>query len=491
MTTDAQEQGWVFYIDGSFRQSRGGWGIHGYRYANVPMKKGIGVNQVPTDKGYRVIELTETVTPIEYIDAFGPTINGHTNNIAELEALLQVFVILEQYPHCPVTILGDSEYVLKGYDKGLAIWPKKGWLTSSNEPVANKGIWQQLLIYKQKIQERKQRIVFIKVAGHSGNLGNDLADLNARTGSGGMKESVQFTVDPTKYHKPEVECNPLFMKTRLLFNIGKPVKEVVQPSTFYFFYQLGRMSSFGHKQGDSVEDRYDKSDLLLGRRIADATFSVVRLNEQDPYIEQLKAMHRNAFDTDIVELAIARLDNAYRPIVYDRINRMQTAGIVVSKENDAIVTAHDELITKTLNPPRLAMDAVDQFMILQERLMLFLNQTEAKGITQIDITDQFFTTEESKKKTIYRLHKEITTNTPFLSFKTQFKGNDVVIKLVLGIDIPVRNTLAKFADDKTRVTLLIVANGPLSYSFATVFQTDYGDAIYQSPYSQFVIPKKT
>ena len=73
----------------------------------------------------------------------------------------------------------------------------------------------------------------------------------------------------------------------------------------------------------------------------------------------------------------------------------------------------------------------------------------------------------------------------------EFKGSNVVIRLVLGVDLPARNMLAKLADEQTRVTLLVMAIGPLSYSYAVVFQTIYGDAIYQSPYSQFIIPKKT
>ena len=57
-------------------------------------------------------------------------------------------------------------------------WMKKGWVTSKKEPVENKELWQRLYEEKQKFTN----ITFIKVKGHSDNVGNNRADALANKG---------------------------------------------------------------------------------------------------------------------------------------------------------------------------------------------------------------------------------------------------------------------------------------------------------------------
>ncbi|MFO5520856.1 hypothetical protein ACLBP3_30040, partial [Klebsiella pneumoniae] len=57
------------------------------------------------------------------------------------------------------------------------------------------------------------------------------------------------------------------------------------------------------------------------------------------------------------------------------------------------------------------------------------------------------------------------------------------------IDITSRNQLARIGANKVKMEILVVAEGPYSYSYSIVFVTDDGSAIYQSPYTQFILPK--
>jgi len=480
--------GMVLYVDGSFRRGRAGWGFHGYTYQDKPLTRGIGIKQLPTTKGYAPMALPDTVTPLEYFDAFGPVTESPTNNTGELQAAIEAFRLAIELDVPHLYLLLDSEYVRKGLTQWVKGWTKRNWMTSQGEPVANKSYWLTLIDLETKFKDgRSVELVWIK--GHSGDVGNDLADFNARTGSGNGGESYLSRSPVEGYHNPKTDVNPLYLKTRMLFNLGGSDHRT-DGGCYYYQYQLGRLQSYGHKQQDTQKDRHDKTDLLLGRRIADATFCVVKVPEADEYLESLIDYHAQAHQRDIVELAIARLDIAYKPAVYQRIRQVGDKALIPIKSNGSLITPNDDLVTKTLDPPRLAMEAVNTFANMERQLNGLLENTLGKHVDVIDITDTFYGRElKGKTKEVVSLHKHITNTTPTLDIPTEFKGQTVTLKLVLGVDIPQRNALAKLAGEDTRVSVLVMADGPLAYSFATVFQTAQGSAIYQSPYTRFVLPK--
>ncbi|MFO5546913.1 hypothetical protein ACLBPS_29515, partial [Klebsiella pneumoniae] len=79
---------------------------------------------------------------------------------------------------------------------------------------------------------------------------------------------------------------------------------------FYYIYNLGRMHNYGHKPKDTAKDKLTKADLILGRRISEATFSVYKPNEPDEYLQLLINMHTEALGTENPELGIINLANA-------------------------------------------------------------------------------------------------------------------------------------------------------------------------------------
>lgn len=486
--------GAVLYADGSFgtfRSKWGGWGVHGYFYENIPLTQGIGLKQLPTTTGYQPVQITESVKPIRYVDALGSVDYPEvTNNVAELLALEKTLDLIERFDIQNGLILTDSNYVIKGLTQFITSWVTNNWRKKTGEVIANREHWERIYPKWNAVKEAGRTIQLEWVKGHSGNVGNDLADLNARTGSGGVPRDIVHVSDVLKYHNPETEFNPLILKNRMLFNFSTELPPVdITHGKHYYTYQLGRSSTYGNKQGDTVKDKHDKSDLLLGRRISDATFCVLHVPEPDSYLDQLMDMHANEFSDEIVDLAVVRLDNAYRPSIYQRINRFGIGGMIIRKSNETIFDPNGELITKTLKPPRLAKEAIDVFAIMERRLHELVKGTIGKGVTVVEITEHFFGDAIVKKKEVKQLHKTITSKTQTVDINVQFKDNDVVLRLLLGIDVPPRNNLAKIADVVKRVSVAIVANGPYSYTYATLFETDAGNAIYQSPYTQFVIPK--
>jgi ribonuclease HI len=101
------------------------------------------------------------------------TLNGGelatTNNRMELMAVIKALESLQESSH--VVITTDSLYVLKGVTEWMVGWKKRGWLTSSKQPVKNIDLWQRLdgIIHKHHLKWQ-----WIK--GHSGHPENELAD---------------------------------------------------------------------------------------------------------------------------------------------------------------------------------------------------------------------------------------------------------------------------------------------------------------------------
>ena len=98
-----------------------------------------------------------------------------TNNQMELTAPIMA---LKKIPKgSKIQIFTDSKYVKSGITEWIHKWKKNGWKTASKKPVKNKDLWKQLdyLI-------KDHTINWEWVRGHSGNPGNEKADLLANKG---------------------------------------------------------------------------------------------------------------------------------------------------------------------------------------------------------------------------------------------------------------------------------------------------------------------
>ena len=98
-----------------------------------------------------------------------------TNNRMELTAPIEALASLKRT--CQITIYTDSEYVRKGMTEWIVGWQRRGWKTADNKPVKNADLWQRLdgLCKLQHVEWRW-------VKGHSGDPGNERADVLANRG---------------------------------------------------------------------------------------------------------------------------------------------------------------------------------------------------------------------------------------------------------------------------------------------------------------------
>ncbi len=92
-----------------------------------------------------------------------------TNNIMELTAAV---VALNQLKDpCEVVLTSDSQYLVKGMTEWINGWIRKGWINSSKQPVKNKELWVEL-----DRLNRRHRISWVWIRGHSGHVENERCD---------------------------------------------------------------------------------------------------------------------------------------------------------------------------------------------------------------------------------------------------------------------------------------------------------------------------
>ncbi|MGF6525183.1 ribonuclease HI [Variovorax sp. PvP013] len=100
-----------------------------------------------------------------------------TNNRMELEAVIEGLSALKR--PCKVVIYLDSQYVRQGITEWIHGWKAKGWRTSTKQPVKNAELWQRL---DKLVHESGHQIEWRWVKGHSGDPGNERADMLANKG---------------------------------------------------------------------------------------------------------------------------------------------------------------------------------------------------------------------------------------------------------------------------------------------------------------------
>ena len=103
----------------------------------------------------------------------GPFASGaeahSTNQRMEIAAALNAVRTLTG----PLEVVSDSTYVVNCFrDSWYVGWRKRGWLNSQKKPVANRDLWEPLIV---AVRDRGD-VTFRWVKGHSGDPMNDLVD---------------------------------------------------------------------------------------------------------------------------------------------------------------------------------------------------------------------------------------------------------------------------------------------------------------------------
>ena len=98
-----------------------------------------------------------------------------TNNRMELMGAIAALEALKR--HCQVRLHTDSKYVQQGITAWVHDWKRRGWKTSSKQPVKNADLWHRL-----DGLAAQHQIEWVWVKGHAGHDGNERADELANRG---------------------------------------------------------------------------------------------------------------------------------------------------------------------------------------------------------------------------------------------------------------------------------------------------------------------
>jgi ribonuclease HI len=112
-----------------------------------------------------------------------------TNSTMEFMAAIAAIYAFnaEAPPHATLTILSDSEYLIKTATLWIPAWKRRGWQTAAGLPVKNLDLVQEV-----ERLTKPGRITWRHVRGHSGVAGNERADVLA----GEARKLVAAGADP-------------------------------------------------------------------------------------------------------------------------------------------------------------------------------------------------------------------------------------------------------------------------------------------------------
>ena len=477
-------QGLVVYSDGGFRKNCGGWGIHGYLFSTDKPKKGSGnPKYILTAKGY--VAKTDVVdelpiTPIHYVDGFGSLLPPSTNNIGELISTINALEHAGKYEITTVDIFTDSEYVQKGLDTWVDGWKKNNWLKKDNTPPANIDLWKKLVTLRDDLIFRGVAVNISWVKAHTDDdpsvttiLGNVMADklatLGVLTAIGGKMINDIQTVAADGYWKQEVERHPFLSNRRMYFNT---MMEYLRTGKYY--------------TGDHGTD-----DAMLGTKISDGIYSVVVLNTPDSILELVRN-YQSSMSGNADAIIMARMDSLYKGEIYDDIMRFKELTMLQrDKSRLDLYWLDKEPLTRELQPPMLAMRAIEALSELNDKLVLFTNESSDLVVT--DITGVLYTFESKKDKkgnaesVVYKLKPEY--NVGFSALKTNVKYQseggikETQITITVGLDIINRNALKRLEDMKPKVSIITWLEGPEAFRYLTVIEANGDICIQGSCYS--------
>lgn len=118
----------------------------------------------------------------EYIERYtinynySETYENVTNNQMELKAILHVLKLAAEHKEWNFTVYSDSAYAVNSINDWMYGWARNGWINSKKKPVENLDLMKEIYSY---IEFPMENFELKKIEGHSGYLGNELADAYA------------------------------------------------------------------------------------------------------------------------------------------------------------------------------------------------------------------------------------------------------------------------------------------------------------------------
>ena len=456
-------KGVVLYTDGGCDDDGvGGYGVHGYAFEEPAPTSGYGCRKMqPTSLGYSAEAPKPLVTILNWVDIWGGAADS-TNNRQELSGAIAALTYVKGQQFTSAVLLLDSDYVRLGITEHIIAWKARDWKKSDRKDVTNKDLWVVLDELYQGLLSTGVSITWIKVSGHSGEVGNDKADENCYLGKllireGKHGQEVVHVSEPKGYWNPQKDINRMFSKPKWYFNTGDGCESHPTSKDGRFVYYLGC---------------HGKDNNLLGKRISDNDVSVVFVAEQDPILETVRGFQQAKAIDRMYSVIVADLAAITNPTTYDNLRTFGMSCLQRIGIKTDIFNHRKTPLTEELRPPRIAFRAIDFMNILAMLLEEYL--VRDSRLTYTDVTDTFYSAIEDKKGVKTVLKGNIKQNTKSMKQRVLYntKGSEAScdVTLTMGIDIADRNTLAALADRHPKVHVITWRESDIAFRYATVIE---------------------
>ena len=124
--------------------------------------------------------------PDNRIKEIGGAAQETTNNRMELIAAIEALKLVREMKYLePVSLVTDSEYVLKGITEWIIGWKRRGWKTAAKKPVLNQDLW--ILLNELNTEQ----INWEYTRGHAGDPNNERCDEIAQSLSRGEQVNLE------------------------------------------------------------------------------------------------------------------------------------------------------------------------------------------------------------------------------------------------------------------------------------------------------------
>ena len=138
----------------------------------------------PGPGGYGIVEYDIKLNTIFY--TYSEYFKNVTNNQMELKAILHVIKLAAADKENSYLVYSDSAYAVNSINTWMNGWARNGWVNSKKKPVENLNLIQEIYSY---LEFPMENFDLRKIDGHSGHLGNELADALA---TGNMKKKEEL-----------------------------------------------------------------------------------------------------------------------------------------------------------------------------------------------------------------------------------------------------------------------------------------------------------
>ena len=454
----------VFSVDGSAYPNPGhyGYGVHGYIYeTGVYNKNNDRLNtHHTTNIGYIEHENigrseSKEVKPTHYLDMIGGYSDRGTNNMGELLAIVE---LLRYFNNSDVDVKdilihSDSTYAMGACEamlKGSTRW------NAPDKP--NLNILRDMSDVIKTTLDRGAKVKLVKVKGHSGELGNHMADRLAflgRVNSSKGIYGIKYNFREGKYWKLKDSKHPFINVNHLFFTNDTRVEN----SYIIMDYP---------------------TDIELGKKTNESLYGVVVMKEPIPVVDDVVTSFNNGMQSlgVLSTMKISDLYNQYHIVNRDAFG----TDIYMFDKRSKILNVMDNLpIARNIQPVGLATQMYTKTLNLRHILNSYINDEPTTTRELHDVTNTFFGADAKDKPVCI-----LPNGARIIDVMINVKDKEHKLPMMLGIDLISRNNIKRLEKLNPKVTIISDIVGGKVIEYYTVIECDDGVAIYCNFYSNKV-----